>query len=55
MKVFDGITAGKWFDIFTDEEPTRPNFFLGSVHYKALPNKCRDAMVSTGYLYTGAI
>jgi hypothetical protein len=24
MKVFDGITARKWFDILTDEEPTRP-------------------------------
>jgi hypothetical protein len=28
MKVSDGITEGKWFDISTDEEPTRPIFFF---------------------------
>ena len=23
-QVFDGVTAGKWFDMLTDEAPTRP-------------------------------
>lgn len=56
--MFDGITARKWFDILTDEEPTRPGFFFkksGSEHYKALPKRCHDAMVNTSYLKTGVI
>jgi hypothetical protein len=52
--VFDGITERKWFDISTDEVPTRP-MIIGSEHYKAKPKRCHDAMVSIGYLKADAI
>ena len=49
--MFDGITVRKWFDILTDEEPTRPSLNeKGSEHYKAKPNRCHEAMVSTDHL-----